>query len=217
MLLNWGRSRGLVTVNSRTWVYQGCTGQLGVIRNTFTSSALTFNRSLIIIETGGKAYSSPRCFQLCWNAFVARLSRSNSGNLHFTQIYWNTLGDSSHLLKSWRFMEAQCPDIQTTRLVLCSKYDLSGHSKFPNLFGNGYHLPVLCTTTFIRHASALILWTWKWTDLRLNIFENVKSASLMAKISEHSYGPLTPGESMDPLLILSDDTSLKPFWKHPIM
>ena len=76
MLLNWGRSRGSVTDNSKSWLYQGYAGQLGVIRITSTSSVLTFNRTSPIIEKGAKAYSSARFFQLCWNASVARLGGS---------------------------------------------------------------------------------------------------------------------------------------------
>ena len=76
MLLNWGRSRGLVIDNYRTWLYQCCAGQLGVIRITSNSSAFTFNRIFPITEKGGKAYNSLRYFQLCWNALVDRLCGS---------------------------------------------------------------------------------------------------------------------------------------------
>ena len=40
MFLIWGRSWGSVTHNSRTWLYQGCANQLGVIKITFTFPVL---------------------------------------------------------------------------------------------------------------------------------------------------------------------------------
>ena len=42
ILFNWGRSGGSVTDNSLTWLYQGCAGQLGVIRVASTSSVMSF-------------------------------------------------------------------------------------------------------------------------------------------------------------------------------
>ena len=50
MLLIWGRDRGLVTHNFRTWLYQSCANQLVVIRTASTSSVLTFHRTFPIIK-----------------------------------------------------------------------------------------------------------------------------------------------------------------------
>ena len=46
--------------------------------------------------------------------------------------------DSSHSLESWKFLEAQ----SALTFNLPGKHDLFRHCKFPNLFGNGYHLLV---------------------------------------------------------------------------
>ena len=76
------------------------------------------------------------------------------------------------------------PNVQSARQVLCSNHDPFGQCEFPNLSGNGYHLLVWCIPPiFIRYERTLILSTWKWIDLRLNTFEKVKRASLMANNS----------------------------------
>ena len=54
MFLIWGRSWGSVTHNSRTWLYQGCANQLGVIKITSTFSVLILIELSLSLKKGEK-------------------------------------------------------------------------------------------------------------------------------------------------------------------
>ena len=88
---------------------------------------------------------------------------------------WNTLGDSSHSFEFWKFLKAQ----SALKFNLSRRYSVV---TMISLVIVNYQIS-LKMAIFIIYERALILPTWKWTNLKLNIFKNVKRASLMAKNS----------------------------------
>ena len=94
---------------------------------------------------------------------------------------WKTLGDRSPLLESWKFLEAQ----SALTFNLLDSYSavimISLNNSNSKTFLEMASISLFCVPPiFIRYERSLILLTWKWIDLRFNIFQKVKRASLMA-------------------------------------
>ena len=154
ILLKWGRSRGWITDYSRTWLYHGCAGQLGVIRITSTSSALTFNRTSLSLKKGEKHTVASIVFNsvetsvfniCCWAVLI-----------YFPQ--WNTLGDSSHSFEFWKFLKAQ----SALKFNLSRRYSVV--SMISLVIAN-YQIS-LEMAIFIIYERALVI-----ADLEMNWFE----------------------------------------------
>ena len=218
MLLNWGRSRGLFTDNSRARLYQGCAGELGVVRIHPPALLWPLIKLSLSLKIGEKHTVAPdvsnsvgnHLLLSCVDLFSTTVNMVSDGMLLMQKD--PTLGiitlnrflgillvfqkrDSSHSLESWKFLEAQ----SALTFNLPSRYSTVSMISL-GIVNSQISLEMVIISFYPP----------------LNIFENVKRASLMANNSRTLIWRFDPWRVHWPPVDTFWQYAPNHFWRHRI-